>query len=472
MIELLLAAALHFADPCDIVQEWRTDVATCAVSTAPTVTAGGVTLSNPVFALNDNTSANNYGLGGSVHFDLKPLATAGYYAYGTRGVCINPDGSLIGSTEVGAAADMFPPDHYRTETRLAQDDGYVVGFNTDPCLAPKTRGAVVFLAYSAENPAGDVLAGGFDSYVRTLHGVTSKGVAIDLTYEILSAPNYHQAGTLTYRVTLSTGTVGGSGSTWCTNVGSAVSSAWDPFSGAANLCGTNSTFFGGSWGGPQASVTRSVSVPAAASGVWTWGGAGAFTGYQSLTYRLPGSPGAFPAPSGVGMDGKAFVVRSSTLDAVPFVPVEQDFQAPEWVCSTWSCVSEMCNSYGVADLVPWFKCLFVPEGFDMGELVQSVKDGFTGWGPYQLIEYANGVLLSLGYAIGLKDGQCGTLFDLGPSMYGTAYSSCSTPTPAIIHTVGQAGIYIGALLALARVLAYFVQTGKVLGYFGVSKGSE
>ena len=109
--------------------------------------------------------------------------------YGVTGVCINPDGSLERSSTSGMFAEQYPG-HYAAESRDDGDPGgagWVVAYNTSPCLAPQTRGAVLMSSYSEEE-VGDATKSGWDGGIDQVTITTSGKTPVVLRYEILSAP--------------------------------------------------------------------------------------------------------------------------------------------------------------------------------------------------------------------------------------------------------------------------------------------
>lgn len=466
MLELLLTGVLAMG-PCDIVDGF-TEVKSCTEVTSPTITLGGLTLSNIVARTEAGYQGGTENGFGSVAYDLGPLPTEGYFETGVSGVCVDVDGTVVEGGPSNVERGQMYPGHYWTAA--ATDGGYVVGWPNDGCLSPMTRAAVVYLGYSETDPQPDEYLWGWRDNDR---GVDVPGGTVMLT-----------AG---YSPSTRTGEVHFT----------ALGATWDGLTDSATIRQRMAQYFNGNDTSQGTQTLRyechnaagasikTANVPFDQSSTWTLGGTVRTSMWINAT--CPDGTAEFivavndrvsPPVDGVyyssvdasgnehvtpGYDVRAYLFRASTLDAIVWRPLPVSPIVPNWVCTTWDCVKGTCGDLSAFDVVGYLDCFFTLDDFDLDELVGSFNESAARAPWYQVISHSVAVLNSLTYSFEAHNGQCGTLFESNSALFNQTVTTCDLPMSYELRSGAEAFLWLGGVFVLIVWAGYFLNTLKAPG---------
>lgn len=408
---------------------------------------------------------------GAIGFSVAPAPTAGFYQWGVIPGCLR-DGVV---TQAGAGGLGFQPAGEHSETpgyRILRnsDPGYLLGFDSDPCIAPGERVVIAVGGYSATEPVTPEDQGWTGT--RTVTFPSGKQMRFTIVYN---------AGTNVIRIDSQ---ALGEGVTWDGASYPGYYSSWN------------------SWAGTDAGAT--VEIQCGTAGVWSGLTSYSFSApnlaawdpdYKARAHQLTppvncatgqdvrvfvktfgtsangGTWVSNAEDAGAGFDAQAMVVRGLDLGSLVYNPHAPEFEWMAGQCGDMECVKSYCSEYSGIDLVGWLGCFFSVDVSPLDwfqSLWENVKLG-TLWTATQ---YTFDLLLSYPRSLVGLDGDCGMLFDLqeGP-LTGLSGDTCSWPYRSEVRGIGAAFVYILGAMTILRLVTRLMVEGNP-GYFGFGSRGE
>lgn len=450
MIELLLPYAIS---ACGLMGQTPVPMTSCEDGAPPVVEVhDGVTLRAGDFTAPEPVEGSiTYAEG---DLTISPTPDEGFWRFGFYLACDVVDGSDV-IASVGGHMEMFPGHYYDAV------NADVVSDLDEPCYLPNERVAVVYGGHSDTDPNAEAVEPGWVGGDRMLEPF---GPALALSYVA-----YQGSGIVDVHAQ-QTACVGSFPSNsahndcWAAAYGNRDSQV---IAVAYNTSGSvvkSETVMGAikarSYFGredvPGVLVTEmEVTDLARIDFLYYEGGVNQGVIAQWLPQHAPGYEwGTEPG----GYDVQAFVVRSSVLADVVFMPGTRELTPPNGVCDSWDCVVATCDG---AILLDWFKCLFAFDG-DIERVQDDFGEMIEGLNVVAYLDQSMAMMTGFVQSLSAKTGACGVLasFGNGSVLGGVELSSCDMTAafgdfPA--RSFLAALIYLGAMMAIFRMLQKIVR---------------
>lgn len=465
MLDLLVAATLHFASPCDVLGDGVDSAyfSTCVTSELPELHAGSVVLDKFRVEPDGDWDEATVPLGFVKYRKVGPdPADTGYYAERTMAACVTPSGAyrLAGYGPLSFWSVASPPIVVAS-----------LAFTEDSCLPPDKRVALHGLGYSEDLVDPDYVPGWLDGTAE----------AWGLGYVVTGADYALHATSYNFTVTVSGNTCTSSNTTIRYNC---FQSTWGPYQPAGFTGGVHRIYYrytDGTYGSSPGEVsydqfgtasfktyTLTVAAGKRLDKVVVIARNGSGEGATLLTFYPEGHPSYI-----AGSDGytwQVHVIESSALNEFIYKEAVGTYEYPDGVCDSMTCVADYCEGYGL-DVPGMLKCLVVPHDVDFGEVWQSYVDALQQSAPYLVLSYGYDMLTSFGANFASFDGLCG---DLGPTSgrFADAHvSTCGLPQASMVRAILSAAVWIMFAFAAWRTLSTLVLTWRATAPKG-SVGAE